>query len=121
MRRADEPAEKLAAERRVIRVLNAIADLNEGDLWLALELDEMTPLMEFGENDTFQLKDGRLLYTPGYPSPPGSLMHKAKTGKALGRMLEQLLLATLGFGEAKLISWQKRNRKQEELGGRRFS
>lgn len=120
MRRADTPAEKLAAKKRVIRVLDAISDLHKGDLRLGLDLDWVTPLVEIGKNDLLELKDGRLVIIRAYPPPERSLRLKAQTGEALGRILEQHLVETLGFGEATLTTWRKRNRTQQ-LGGRNFS
>jgi hypothetical protein len=47
---------------RVIALFNAISDLHEDDLQGVLPLDQRTPLMEFGENDTFILQKTETLY-----------------------------------------------------------
>jgi hypothetical protein len=118
---ADEPKPSASARRRVIRLLNAIADLHESDLRSVLQLDRSTPLIEFGENDTFQLReDGKILHRLGYPPPPRSLKQRVQTGEALGRILEEHLSSILVFGEGRLITWQKPRRRKKELGGRTF-
>jgi len=104
------------ALERVITLLNAISDLREGDLLAVLELDRYTPLIDLGDNDTFQLgEDGKIIHTPGFP-PPRSLMHRAATGADLARILEQHLEWVMAFGQAHLPVYQKRRRKKE-LGG----
>src|SRR6266567_4443949 len=98
-----------ARRRRIITLLNAISDLQEGDLLAVLELDRVTPLMEFGENDTFQVgEDGKIVWTPGTPPPPKSLKHRARTGKDLARILEDHLNSVLVFGEVALPAVGKR-------------
>ena len=68
-----------AARRRVITLLNAIADLQEGDLLAVLKLDQVTPLIEFGENDMFELgEDGKIVYTPGWPPAPTDISRSAR-------------------------------------------
>ncbi len=109
-----------AGKRRVITLMNAIADLHEGDLRAVLKLDRMTPLREFGENDSFTLdKNGRVIHLPGFSPPRRSLKHRAHTGKQLARILEQHLMEVLTFGEVELPSYQ-RPRRKNELGGRQF-
>ena len=110
-----------AARRRVTTLLNAIADLQEGDLLAVLELDRITPLIEFGENDMFELgEDGKIVFMPGWPPAPRSLKDRARTGEDLARILEQHLMSALVLGEVKLMTYQKHNRGKKELGGRRF-
>jgi hypothetical protein len=121
VRMADKAKPSASSRRRVIRLLNAIADLHEGDLRSVLQLDGSTPFIEFGENDTFELReDGKILHRPGYPPPPRSLKQRVQTGEALGRILEDHLSSILVFGEVNLITWQKHKRRKKELGGRSF-
>jgi hypothetical protein len=104
---------------RVVALLNAISDLQEGDLRLALELDSQAPMLEFGENDTFKIaQDGKIVWTPGSPPPEKSLRHRVQTGEELGRILEHHLLSVMIFGEAVLPSYKKRRRAKHEIGGR---
>jgi hypothetical protein len=63
--------------KRVITFFNALSDLHEGDLHAVLDLDRCTPLC--GE--------------------PDSLEDRARTGEALGRIMESHLHTILGFGE----------------------
>ena len=110
-----------AARRRVITLLNAIADLQEGDLLAVLKLDQVTPLIEFGENDMFELgEDGKIVYTPGWPPAPRSLKDRARSGEGLGRILEHHLMSVLVLGEGQLMTYQKHKRGKKELGGRTF-
>jgi hypothetical protein len=109
----------VARRRRIITLLNAILDLQEGDLLAVLELDRVTPLTELGENDTFQVgEDGKIVWTPGTPPPPKSLKHRAQTGKDLAHILEDHLNSVLVFGEVSVPSYKKRKRGKKELGGR---
>ena len=112
-------ARESSRRRRVIALLNAIADLQEGDLLAVLDLDGFTPMVEFGEKDRFEYKNGKIVVTPGWPPAPKSLKHRARTGKDLARILEWQLISTLGFGEARLTSYQKL-RRGKDLGGRVF-
>jgi hypothetical protein len=109
-------------QMRVITLLNAISDLHEGDLQEVL-LDRLTPLMEFGENDTFSLReDGTVEHTPGSPPPPKSLKQRVQTDKQLGRILEGQLMSILIFGEgSSLLTVQKKPRVKLEMGGRHFT
>jgi hypothetical protein len=81
--------------RRVVTLLNAIADLRHGDLHAVLELDRYTPLSD-------GLNDGM------------------RTGEALSWLLEDHLSHVLGFGEVGLDP-DIRPRTGKEIGGRRFS
>jgi hypothetical protein len=86
-----------------------------------LKLDECTPLIDFGDDDTFKLTDdGAIICTPGWPPPPKSLKHRARTGEALARILEHQLMSILSFGEGVLCTTRKVRRGDKELGGRRF-
>jgi hypothetical protein len=113
-------ARSVARRRRVVALLKAISDLQKGDLLAVLELDELTPLQEFGENHIISKgEDGRLVLTPGWPPAPKSLKHRARTGNDLATILEQKLVSILGIGEVFVPSYQKR-RRGNDLGGRAF-
>jgi len=106
--------------RRVTALLNAISDLRAGDLRAVLELDLVTPLCEFGENDIFELnKDGKIVHIPGHPPPPKSLKDKVRTGERLARILENQLREIMAMGEGMLPSSRK-NRRGKDFGGRTF-
>jgi hypothetical protein len=109
-------------KKRVTTLLNAIADLHEGDLLEILELDRMRPhlMAEFGENDTFHIEDGNIVHTPGWPPPSKSLKHRVRTGEELARILEHHLMSILVAGELALPSCQKYRKGKQELGGRGF-
>jgi hypothetical protein len=111
-----------AKRRRVVNLLNAISDLQEGDLLAVLHLDGIVPLGEFGENDTFSLgQDGEVIHTPGWPPPPRSLKDRVRTGKDLSRILEHQLLSVLVFGEVEVPSYMKSERDEREIGGRSWT
>ena len=113
--------EQEASSERVRNLLNAIANLCQGDLARVLELNQLTPMRDFGPNDSFHLsEDKKLIVIPGFPPPPKSLKHRVRTGTELGRILESHLNIILSIGEATLSSTKKRRRSKKELGGRRF-
>jgi hypothetical protein len=106
---------------RVIALLNAISDLHEGDLHGVLTLDALTPIMEFGEDATFSLReDGTVAFTPRIPPAPESLKRRVPTGEQLGQILEAQLMSILVFGEGTLRTVQKKPKAQLEMGGRQF-
>jgi len=107
-------ARESSRRRRVIALLNAISDLQEGDLLAVLELDERTPMIEL---DRLELKNGKMVIKPDKPK---SLKHRARTGKDLGRILEWQLISILGLGEAELPSYPKL-RRGKDMGGRGFA
>ena len=91
-----------AARRRVVDLLDAITNLHRGDLLAVLDLDSSTPLIEFGEEDTFELgKNGQVVHTPVGPAKR-SLSHRAQTGEHLARILEAQLTAVMAFGQMEL-------------------
>jgi hypothetical protein len=105
-----------AARRRVVDLLDAIAKLHRGDL---LAILGCTPLVEFGENDTFHLdENGQVVQTRVGPAKR-SLSHRVQKGEDLARILEAHLEAVLVFGEGVLPTIQRRGRRNE-LGGRIF-
>ena len=104
-----------AAKRRVITLMNAISDLHHGDLLTVLQL---VPLEEFGPEDTFEVKEGKLIHTPGPTPPPKSLISRIRTGEALARILEQHLVEVMAQGQVVLRTTKKSKRGQ--LGGRTF-
>jgi len=108
--------------RRVVDLLNAIADLREGDLLAVLELDGCTPLMDLGDDDTFKLDDdGRDVNIPGQFRPPKSLRHRVQTGQELANILLDHLSQVLGLGESVLPTLEKTpQQRSTDFGGRRF-
>jgi hypothetical protein len=76
------PATK-SAKRRVIALCKAISDLHHGDLLTILELDRVTAMEDFGDNDMFTLEGNKVIHMPGSPPPPKSLKHRAGTGEEL--------------------------------------
>jgi hypothetical protein len=110
-----------AANQRVITLLDAIADLQIGDLCEVLDLDEMTPMLDLDDNCKFWMdKDGKIKMLPGMPKAR-SLIDRVKTGKSLARILESQLTWLLACGEAGSVSYRKHKRNKRELGGRGFS
>lgn len=106
---------------RVTALMNAISDLHEGDLLTVLDLNGYTPLIDFGPNDKFSLReDGTVAHVRGFRPPPKSLKHRISTGRQLGRVLEDHLMVVLVFGEGPLRSIKKEPRAKKEIGGRHF-
>jgi hypothetical protein len=97
-------ARELDAKRvRVITLLNAIADLHEGDLREILKLDQTAPIAQH-DHGTFEWDD-----------PGGALTRSdvVRTGEELARILEDHLKSVLICGEGSIES-------KKEFGGRRF-
>ena len=104
-----------AAKQRVITLLDAIADLQIGDLYEVLHLDEMMPMLDLDDNCKFGMdKGGKIKLLPGMPKAR-SLIDRVKTGKSLVRILESQLTWVLAFGEAGLVSYRKTKETKENL------
>jgi hypothetical protein len=111
----------LSKRARVTALMNAISDLNEGDLLTVLKLNQSTPLIDFAPNDKFRLReDGTVEHVRGFPPPSKGLKHRIRTGNQLGRVLEHHLMAILVFGEIALRNIKKEPRAKREIGGRHF-
>ncbi len=114
-----ETYKERARMRRVVDLLNAIADLRKGDLLAVLELDRCTHLMD-DDDDTFELDDdGNVIHIPWQSSK--SLRHRVQTGKVLENILRDHLVKILILGEGILDTFRKSSQQyRTDLGGRRF-
>jgi hypothetical protein len=97
-----EPSE--AAMRRVVRLLNAISDLCDGDLQSVLKLHRYA-----GEDGTIELRRNGTVLWPEEPRPQRLLTHRVR-GKSIGKTLEKQLVTILSFGEGDIGSTQKRRK-----------
>jgi hypothetical protein len=88
-------------KQRVTVFLNALADLQRGDLLKVLKMDDMVPMVEPGLGES------------------ASLRVRTRTGEDLSRIVEQQLVFILGLGEASLFTCGKPEWRND-LGARRF-
>jgi hypothetical protein len=91
---------ELEATMRVLRFMNAVADLRSGDLRFVLRLDEIVPMEEDG--------------------PATRQTDQAGTGEGLAIILEDRLLTILAIGEHSLDCIERAT-ESHELGRRRFA
>jgi hypothetical protein len=88
-----------ARRRRVNKLMNAVAELQTGDLEAVINLDAVAPMEEDG---------------PSRLDP-----NEARSGRELAEILEDRLIKLLAIGEWGLCTKQ-RPRENGELGGRMF-
>jgi hypothetical protein len=88
-----------ARRRRVNKLMNAIAELQTGDLEAVIDLDTVAPMEEDG---------------PSRLDP-----NEARNGRELAEILEDRLMILLAVGEWGLCT-EQRPRETGELGGRMF-
>jgi hypothetical protein len=88
-----------ARRRRVNNLMNAIAELQTGDLEAVIDLDTVAPMEE----------DGPSLLDP----------NEARNGRELAEILEGRLMTLLAVGEWGLCT-EQRPRENGDLGGRMF-
>jgi len=91
-----------AARQRVVALLNAISNLDQGDLHRVLNLDAAS------------------LYDPEIHGE-GVGTEALNFRGDLGRLCEEHLIAVMVYGEVRLDSRQKRGRARKALGGRYWS
>jgi hypothetical protein len=102
----------IAMRRRVAAVLNAISDLQEGDLLVVLDLDRYCMEVEY-DVATFRIN----ILAPGCSA---SLFHSLRSGEELAQIFEQQLMSVYYQADGTLDVYGKKHLNRKELGGAYF-